>query len=120
MEKKIGQIIKDVVEAKDYRASVLAKKINLSRNNIYDIYERSSIDTELLKKIGRVLEYDFFQHLITPETISKIKLAENIQKSKVLVEIELSRDEMVRIGFEEKILQVLNRNKKNESSINDD
>lgn len=112
MEKKIGQIIKEVVEAKNYRAIVLAKQINLSRNNIYDIYERSSIDTDLLKKIGQVLDYDFFQHLITPETLQKIKLSENLKGAKVLVEIELNKDEMIKIGFEEKILQVLNTTKK--------
>lgn len=119
MEKKIGQIIKEVVETKNYRVSVLAKKINLSRNNIYDIYERSSIDTDLLKKIGHVLEYDFFQHLISSETINKIKISENLETSKVLVEIQLSRDEMVKIGFEEKVLKVLNRSKRNESEIED-
>lgn len=37
-----------------------AKKINYSRRNIYSIFEKESIDTSLLKKIGDILEIDFF------------------------------------------------------------
>lgn len=38
------------------------KKINIDSRNIYNIFKRKSIDTELLEKIGEILEYDFFKH----------------------------------------------------------
>ena len=36
------------------------KKINKSRGNVYSIFSRETIDTNLLLKISTVLEYDFF------------------------------------------------------------
>jgi transcriptional regulator with XRE-family HTH domain len=109
MDKKIGQIIKEVADIRNVKVIAFAKAIGVTRNNIYAIYERESIDTELLKKIGQYLNYDFFQHFIEPETLKKIKMSENLKTSKVLVEIELNEDEMMKIGFEEKVLKILNR-----------
>ena len=109
MEKIIGQLITEPVEATNMEVTAFAKAINKERSNIYDIYKRDSIDTKLLKKIGQVLQYDFFQHLIEEETIAKIKISEITKKSKVLLEIEISEDEMMRIGFDEKVLKILNK-----------
>ena len=36
-----------------------ARRINKSRENAYDIFTRKSLDTDLLKTISQVLEYDF-------------------------------------------------------------
>lgn len=107
--KKIGQIIKEVVEKRNYKVTTLAKELGTTRNNIYDIYERDSIDTYLLNRIGHILEYDFFEHFLKPQTIEKIKLSESIKKSKILVEIELNEDEIMKVGFEEKVLKILSK-----------
>ena len=40
--------------------SDFAKKISRSRNVVYDIFGRESIDTDLLNKIGKILNCDFF------------------------------------------------------------
>lgn len=56
----IGIIIKDELCRQNIPVSLLAKKINRSRNVIYDIFKRKSIDTELLTEIGKVLNCDFF------------------------------------------------------------
>lgn len=37
-----------------------AKRVNYSRRNIYSIFDKESVDTATLKKIGDVLEQDFF------------------------------------------------------------
>ena len=37
-----------------------AKRINYSRENVYNIFNRKSIDTGLLMLISEVLEFDFF------------------------------------------------------------
>lgn len=109
MEKKIGQIIKEVVERKNITVVAFSKSIGVTRNNVYDIYERHSIDTDLLKRIGQYLEYDFFQHFIEPQTIQLIKFSDNIKTSKVLIELELNEDEIMKIGFKEKVFKVLNK-----------
>jgi hypothetical protein len=56
----IGQQIKLVLETKGISVTEFAKRIIKSRENIYSIFSRKSIDTALLSKISEVLEYDFF------------------------------------------------------------
>jgi hypothetical protein len=107
MKKKIGQIIKEKLDASKMEVTVFAKAINKERSNIYNIFRRDSIDTELLKKIGQVLDYDFFQDLLEPETVKRIAIKEAIKKSNILIQLELSEDEIMKIGFEDKILQIL-------------
>ena len=107
MEKKIGQLIEERVKALNMDVTEFAKQINRERTNVYNIFKRGRIDTELLKKIGQVLEYDFFLHFLEPSTIEKIKLTDIIRKSKVFVELPLNEDEIVRLGLEEKVLQVI-------------
>lgn len=56
----IGQRIKEELYKQGISVSVFAKKISRSRNVVYDIFERESIDTDLLNKIGKILNCDFF------------------------------------------------------------
>jgi hypothetical protein len=56
----IGEKIKNVLDSSDISVSDFARKINKSRGNIYSIFSRETIDTNLLLKISNVLEYDFF------------------------------------------------------------
>lgn len=56
----IGKKIKEELYKQGISVSAFAKRINRSRNVIYDIFERESIDTALLNKIGLVLRIDFF------------------------------------------------------------
>lgn len=56
----IGKKIKEELYKQGLSISTFAKKINRSRNVVYDIFERESIDTALLNKIGVVLRTDFF------------------------------------------------------------
>lgn len=57
----IGEEIKRVVEERNIKVVDLARRINTDRNNIYNIYRRRSIDTDLLSKISETLNYDFFK-----------------------------------------------------------
>ena len=56
----IGQKIQVVLKSKRWSVTAFAKKINTDRNNVYHIFKRKSIDTDLLYKISTVLDYDFF------------------------------------------------------------
>lgn len=56
----IGKKIKEELYQQKISVSVFAKKINRSRNVVYDIFERESIDTDLLNKISKILNCDFF------------------------------------------------------------
>ena len=56
----IGRKIKEEVQRQGIAVSAFAKKINRSRNVVYDIFERESIDTDLLNKISKTLNCNFF------------------------------------------------------------
>ena len=62
MKMHIGKIIKQAVKTSGMTVTDFSKKINYSRRNIYSIFEKESIDTSLLTKIGQVLGHDFFSH----------------------------------------------------------
>lgn len=60
MSLHIGNKIKDRAEQLRIGPTELAEKINSSKQNIYSIFKRNSVDTEILNKISVALEYDFF------------------------------------------------------------
>ncbi len=56
----IGQLIKEQMEAQDKTVSWLARELAYCRTNIYKIFDKKSIDTDLLLRICTLLKYDFF------------------------------------------------------------
>ncbi len=60
MKVHIGKKIKERVEELRMRPADLAEKINTSKQNVYGIFKRQSIDTELLSKLSKALDFDFF------------------------------------------------------------
>jgi len=107
MDKIIGQIIKERVKAQKMDVTEFAKMINKERSNIYDIFKRDSIDTDLLKKIGQILDYDFFQHFLEPKTINEILLKNSIT-NKIYVELNLTDEEIEKMGIKDMIIKKLN------------
>lgn len=59
--KTIGDLINEEVRRKGMPVTKFAKEINCQRNNVYDIFNRSNMDIDLLKRISKVLEVNFFQ-----------------------------------------------------------
>lgn len=69
----IGERIKLVVEHKGMPVSEFARRINKSRENVYSIFKRTSIDTDLLATISDILEHDFFQYYYKSDELQKLK-----------------------------------------------
>ncbi|HTF03558.1 MAG TPA: helix-turn-helix transcriptional regulator [Bacteroidia bacterium] len=61
----IGKIVRKHLEEAGMTKSEFARRLETSPQNIYGIFKRKSIDTELLKEISAVLNYDFFQYYST-------------------------------------------------------
>lgn len=59
--KTIGDLINEEVRRKGMPVTKFAKEINCQRNNVYDIFNRSNMDIDLLKRISKVLDVNFFQ-----------------------------------------------------------
>lgn len=66
----IGQLIKAKAKELNVGTTELARRLKVTKQNVYGIFNRESIDTELLDKIGRILDYDFFQHFISTRDVS--------------------------------------------------
>lgn len=110
MDKKIGQLIKERINLQKMEVTEFARLIGVERSNVYDIFKRESIDTKLLKKIGQVLDYDFFQDLLEEKTIQEIILKSKIEPSVVYIPIKLTEEEISKLGIKERVIKDLINN----------
>lgn len=60
----IGKSIEYELRNQERSVVWLARKLNCNRKNIYKIFNRSTIDTELLLRISNVLQRNFFEEYI--------------------------------------------------------
>ncbi len=56
----IGELIHEKVREQGKSVTWLARRLNYSRTNIYKIFNKPSIDTDVLLRISDALGYDFF------------------------------------------------------------
>ncbi len=121
----IGEKIRDRAKELRIGPTELGKLINTSKQNIYGIYKRRSVDAELLKKISTVLKYDFFLFYIPegkwqdPKTgyftrkdfIKVTEQFETVQRENIAMkkEIEALKDKMKLL---EKIADLQGKKKK--------
>lgn len=59
--KKIQEILRH--HPKEHTVTWFARQLNCHRVNVYDIFNRQTIDTELLKRISVILDHDFFHDI---------------------------------------------------------
>lgn len=59
----IGHRIKEVFKERGITVVAFARAIPCSRENVYRIFKNENIDILLLKRIGQVLEHDFFKDI---------------------------------------------------------
>lgn len=57
----IGQIIRQELEDQGRTVVWFAQQLSYSRTNIYKIFDRASIDTDVLLRISLILGVDFFE-----------------------------------------------------------
>ena len=61
--KPIGLLIKEELEKQERSISWFARKLSCDRSNIYRLFQKDSIDTNLLARISLLLGRDFFSDL---------------------------------------------------------
>jgi hypothetical protein len=82
MQLHIGEKIRDKAQEKRIGPSELGRMINTSKQNIYSIFRRKTIDTELLLKLSKALDHDFFQLYIEKKDVKPDRKAATITISK--------------------------------------
>lgn len=61
----IGQLIQAQLKADQRSASWLAREMGCSRNHVYKVFSRPSLDTELLLTISKAMKFNFFRYYST-------------------------------------------------------
>ena len=85
----IGEKIKQRAEELRIGSTELGKLVNTSKQNVYGIYKRKSIDSEMLRKLAKALDYDFFQYYnIETTLLANEPVSVYGKKSKQLVSVE--------------------------------
>jgi transcriptional regulator with XRE-family HTH domain len=62
-ETHYGQAIKRKLEERGMSVAEFARRIYCTRENVYNIFERPSLSTDLLKKASQALDFDFLHEL---------------------------------------------------------
>jgi transcriptional regulator with XRE-family HTH domain len=59
---EIGQKIKEVFDSRHMKLTDFADELGTVRQNVYRIFRKRHLDTELLIRISQVLDHNFFQY----------------------------------------------------------
>lgn len=108
MAMHIGKLIKKHIEQAGMNKSEFARRINSTPQNVYSIFKRKSMDTDLLKDISRVLGYDFFQHyMVSPKQFSE-EIPTYRTASELRADIDKMKKEAEMLRQENKYLKEIN------------
>lgn len=62
MQIHIGNLIRDELRRQGHTNQWLADQLDIDRRTLQRLYNKSSIDTQQLFRIGKILDTDFFKH----------------------------------------------------------
>ena len=54
-----GEIIENAIRQSGYSITEMAKKLNISRRHLYNIFQKYTIDNDTILEIGKLLNHDF-------------------------------------------------------------
>jgi len=78
---QIGELIKEQFLLSKMSIEEFGNLIACKRENVYDIFYRERMDTDLLYKISKILKFDFFQiysQSVTGDTMVQLHIIINI------------------------------------------
>ncbi|MCR4827740.1 MAG: XRE family transcriptional regulator [Bacteroidales bacterium] len=58
----IGRLIEEQLKRDERSVSWLARQIPCTRNHVYKIFHKPSLDCALLLRISKVMQFNFFQY----------------------------------------------------------
>lgn len=92
MSVHIGNIIQKSVKKKGIKVTVFADQINCSRRNVYEIFKKKNIDTELLQVISEKLEENLFMHYLSESDLTNYQ---HTKYANLLIEKLTENEQMV-------------------------
>ncbi|MDD3522331.1 MAG: helix-turn-helix transcriptional regulator [Bacteroidales bacterium] len=117
----IGSIIRQKVKERKLTVSEFAKSINRSRTTVYDIFNRKSIDVDLLLTISKALDFDFLSEIYLVKkdnSAKKCYLAIEIDPSELpcdAKEVAEADKLKIRVLLKEKLRSIIEQENKRKS-----
>ena len=126
----IGLKIKELADKKNLTLADLAKAMGKTKQAVYEMVEKEDVNTSILKQLSAIYEVpiSFFfgegdeEIGAVKERLAKLE-QENEQlklelkrvrqgqnsPTKVVVELEVTQDEFIKMGLKDKVIRVLNK-----------
>lgn len=101
---EIGQKIKEVFDNRNIKLTDFADELGTVRQNVYRIFKKRHLDTGLLLKISRVLDYNFFQYYVIPQINQQPIVKPPGESAEFQKQLELSKKE---IDYLRKIIKLM-------------
>lgn len=120
MDIHMGDLVRKRMRALGLGPTTLAKKIDTTKQNVYGIFKRKTLDTGLLFKLSLVLEADFFlyyskelnlsndQVILDPVEVRALK-KDRLKLAETEVEVKALRKE---VDLQHRIIHLLEEAKK--------
>ncbi|MFK2307112.1 helix-turn-helix domain-containing protein [Bacteroides fragilis] len=105
----IGEIIKNVMSERQVTKAELARRLDVKPQSVDYLLTRKSIDTDTLYNISIALDYDFPLYSIKREQRNSDNegIRYKLGNAKIMVEIELQQDEIIKLNLKKKIAELL-------------
>lgn len=59
----VGNMIKQVVEEQGRSIAWIARNLHCHRSNVYKIFEKADLNSDLIFRLSQILQHDFFADL---------------------------------------------------------
>ncbi|MEW6468105.1 MAG: helix-turn-helix transcriptional regulator [Bacteroidota bacterium] len=118
MQVHIGKKIREVFDDSGMSISEFGRRIKTTRQNVYGIFKRSSIDTALLVRVGKALNHDFFTYYAeTPSAAAepRTEYARRTRGRKIVLQIEIEdekQNEILRLALGDNAYEILRKSLK--------
>lgn len=66
MELNNGAIVEHAIRRQNVNISELSRRMKVNRKTLYNWFQNEKLDTEVIRKIGQVINYDFSNDLHLP------------------------------------------------------
>lgn len=106
----IGENIQSVMNEKGMNKATLARLLDVKPQSVDYLLKRKSIDTDTLYNVSLVLDFDFFKfYRINQANSDQINFDVDQSKVKVLVEVALQPEDIIKLKLKNKIIQILDK-----------
>ncbi|GHU80100.1 hypothetical protein FACS1894145_5730 [Bacteroidia bacterium] len=100
--------IEQIRNSKGYTQDYVASKIGMKQAGYALIMKgERGLQFEMLEQIAILFEMDITDIIKYPDKYEKVGTQQKI--TKVLVELDVSEDEFIKLGLKDKVLQILNK-----------